>query len=99
MEDQVTLHVEHPVFHAVLLLIFSFLACIAVASRLWARRIQNLALALSDFVIILGLVSKSKAGEIDCVVNTNRFSHWLNRVLISMVCCLGWNWFFLWCTC
>jgi len=99
MEEQVTHHVEHPVFHAVLIIIFSFLACIAVASRLWARRIQNLALTLNDFVIILGLVSKSKADEMDCVVNTSRFSHWLNRVLISMVCCLGWNWFFLWCTC
>ena len=45
--------------HAVLILVFSFLACTAVSLRLWARRIQNLALSLSDYVVILGLVSTS----------------------------------------
>lgn len=78
-------HIEQPVWHAMLIIIFSFFACIAVLLRLWARRIQHLALTLSDYVIVLGLVSDSNADELECVINTSSFSHWLNRVSLFMV--------------
>ena len=51
------LHTEYAVTHGVLIIVFSFVACVAFAVRLCARRIQKLALSLSDYTIILGLVS------------------------------------------
>ena len=47
----------HGTTHAILMIVFSFLACIAVTLRLWSRKIQNLAVSVSDGLIILGLVS------------------------------------------
>ena len=43
--------------HVITLLVFTFLATVTVALRLWARHIQKQALALNDYLIILGLVS------------------------------------------
>ena len=51
------IHTDYAVTHAVVIIVFSFLACVACTVRLWARRIQNIALSLSDYTIILGLVS------------------------------------------
>ena len=50
-------HTVYAVSHAVLILAFSLLACVAITLRLWARKIQHLALSLSDYTIIIGLVS------------------------------------------
>ena len=43
--------------YVITLLVFTLLATVTVALRLWARRIQKQALALNDYLIILGLVS------------------------------------------
>lgn len=48
---------SYEVAHVVTLLVFTFLATVAVALRFWARRIQKQALALNDYLIVLGLVS------------------------------------------
>ncbi|KAL8792152.1 MAG: hypothetical protein Q9195_005248 [Heterodermia aff. obscurata] len=46
----------HSILHAVLIIVFAFFACIALAVRIWSRRIQRLALISSDYVTILGLI-------------------------------------------
>jgi len=43
--------------HVFSLFVFAFLAIIAVALRIWGRKIQKQALMLSDYLIVLGLVS------------------------------------------
>lgn len=58
---------DHNLAHAVLMIIFSILACITVSLRVWARRIQNISLSISDWLIILGLVSNSTVREVDCI--------------------------------
>ena len=40
----------------VLLLTFCIVASLAVALRVWARRIQKVGLELNDYFIVLGLV-------------------------------------------
>ena len=39
---------------------FQVLACIAIALRLWSRMIQKTALQLSDWAIIIALVSQNR---------------------------------------
>ena len=48
---------RYAVFHFVLIAIFSGLAIIAVGLRLWARKIQKQVFWLSDYLVVLGLVS------------------------------------------
>lgn len=50
-------------FYSVPLLILSIIAILAVALRLWARRIKKLRLELSDYLIVLGLVRRFSAKE------------------------------------
>ena len=50
------LHSHYVAGHAVLIIVFGVLASIAASLRIYARRIQGLALSLSDYVLILGLV-------------------------------------------
>ncbi len=45
-------------FQSVLLIVFSSIATLAVALRLWARRIQKARFQLNDYLIVLGLVGK-----------------------------------------
>ena len=40
----------------VIISVFSGLAVVAVALRLWARRMKNMSLELNDYLIIFGLV-------------------------------------------
>lgn len=47
----------YEVAHVVILLVFTLFASIAVALRFWARQIQKQALALNDYLIVVGLVS------------------------------------------
>lgn len=51
-----SLNTGYETLHAVVIVTFAGLACVAVALRLAARRIQHLALQLSDYVMVLGLV-------------------------------------------
>lgn len=44
--------------------VFSGLATVAVALRLWARRIKNISLELSDYFIFFGLVRATLSGVI-----------------------------------
>ncbi len=41
-----------------LLIVFSIIAILAVALRLWARRIKKARFQLNDYLIVLGLVGK-----------------------------------------
>ena len=43
--------------HFITIVVFTLLATVTVVLRLWARRIQKQALALNDYLIVLGLVS------------------------------------------
>ena len=43
--------------HFVIIVGFSCFAVIAFALRIWARRIQSQAFALSDYILLLGFVS------------------------------------------
>lgn len=54
--DHPDLHSHYVTGHAVLIIVFAVLASIAATLRIYARRIQGLALSLSDYVLILGLV-------------------------------------------
>lgn len=47
----------YEIAHVVILLVFTLFATIAVALRFWARQIQKQALALNDYLIVVGLVS------------------------------------------
>ena len=55
---------EYSIVHAVLIIIFAFIACAALAVRLWSRRIQGLAFIHSDYVTILGLVCQDTMEEL-----------------------------------
>ena len=48
---------QYHFLHFVILVVFSSLATIVVMLRIWARKIQRQPLALSDYVLVLGLVS------------------------------------------
>ena len=48
---------QYQLTHFILLTVFSGFATIAVGLRFWARRMQTQALALHDYLILLGLVS------------------------------------------
>ena len=56
--DSIPPIVSNSFAHIVTLLVFTFLATVAVALRSWARRVQKQAFALNDYIIFLGLVSK-----------------------------------------
>ena len=49
-------NMSYHILHAVLLLILSILAILAVALRFWARRIKKLSLELDDYLVMIGLV-------------------------------------------
>ena len=42
--------------HITVIAVFSAVASVAVGLRFWARKIQNMPLELSDYLIVLGLV-------------------------------------------
>ena len=46
----------------VIISVFSGLATITVGLRFWARRMKNMSLELSDYLIIFGLVSATRSG-------------------------------------
>ena len=48
----------YSILHVVLIIVFAFVACAALAVRLWSRRIQRLAFTHSDYVTMLGLVCR-----------------------------------------
>lgn len=50
---------QYHLAHFILLVVFSGIATTAVVLRAWARKIQNQALALHDYLTLLGLVSKT----------------------------------------
>ena len=54
--EQSLITTGYSILHAVLIIIFAFIACAALAVRIWSRRIQRLAFTPSDYVTILGLV-------------------------------------------
>ena len=59
--ERPSLHSHYVTGHAVLIIVFAILASLAASLRIYARRIQGLALSLSDYVLILGLVGNSAA--------------------------------------
>ena len=56
MAEPRAIDMSYLILHSVLLIVFSLTATLAVALRLWARKIQKLALQMSDHLMILGLV-------------------------------------------
>ena len=56
----VGMHVLRSTLEIILLFGFSLLACTAVALRFWGRKIQKQILALDDYLIVPGLVSRPK---------------------------------------
>ena len=58
---------KHFVVHFILLLVFAGIATTAVILRLWARRITNQTLALSDYLTLLGLVRNWKVRKLEAV--------------------------------
>lgn len=59
MDDGQILSIEKVSYiENVLLIVFSIIATLAVALRLWARRIQKARFQLNDYLIVLGLVGK-----------------------------------------
>ena len=52
---------ENHLLHFVLLALLSGLAATAVILRFWARKVQDQASALDDYLIVLGLVGLQKA--------------------------------------
>ena len=44
------------VAHVVVVAVFSFFAILALILRLWARKIKRVALDLSDYLLVVGLV-------------------------------------------
>ena len=47
---------EYYIKNVTVIAVFSALATVAVVLRVWARRIQNMPLALNDYLIVLALV-------------------------------------------
>ena len=90
MSDYPAAYMQYSPFHAVIILVFSVLACIAVALRLWARRIQNLALSVSDYGIILGLVGNLYSPEMNAFAQISRSLHWASPLSTSTVCFPQW---------
>ena len=80
---------EDSTIHFTLLVVFSCLAIIAVILRLWARKIQTKAFSISDYLIVLGLVSfrekRSRIGFGSLMMVNARCSHSPRPVLVSMV--------------
>ena len=56
MAEPQAIDMSYLILHSVLLIIFTVTSTLAVALRLWARKIQKLALQTSDHLMILGLV-------------------------------------------
>ena len=56
MADNQVLGPTYYIKHVAIISVFSGLAPVAVILRLWSRRIQNMSLQLSDYLIICGLV-------------------------------------------
>lgn len=56
MAEPQAIDMSYLILHSVLLIVFTLTAVLAVALRLWARKIQKLALQTSDYLIVLGLV-------------------------------------------
>lgn len=85
-QSQVT--TGYSILHAVLIIIFAFLACAALLLRIWSRRIQCIALNLSDYVTILGLVCwKQQNTHVgDTEREYLRSLLWLMLGLLSTVC-------------
>ena len=50
------------VAHVVVIAVFAFFAVLALILRLWARKIQRVALELSDYLLIVGLVWTTQHG-------------------------------------
>ena len=56
MSNNQVLGPEYYIKHVTIIAVFSSLASVAVVLRVWARRIQNIPLALNDYLIVLALV-------------------------------------------
>ena len=62
MSNNQALGAAYHIQYVVITSVFSGLATVAVALRLWARRIKNISLELSDYLIIFGLVRATLSG-------------------------------------
>ena len=97
-QSQVT--TGYSILHAVLIILFTFLACSALVVRIWSRRIQCVPLNLSDYITILGLVCRKPQNTYvaDTECEYLRSSLWPMLVSFSTVCrlwycvtsALGW---------
>ncbi|KAM0797175.1 hypothetical protein BDR22DRAFT_466521 [Usnea florida] len=56
MAEPQAIDMSYLILHSVLLIVFTVTATLAVALRLWARRMQKLPLQTSDYLMILGLI-------------------------------------------
>ena len=86
MSDYPAVYTQDSSLHAVTILVFSVLACTAVALRLWARRIQNLALSVSDYGVVLGLVGNPCSPKMNAFAQISRSLHWASPLSTSTVC-------------
>ena len=61
MSNNQALGAAYHIKNVVIISVFSGLATVAVALRLWARRMKNMSLELSDYFIIFGLVRATRS--------------------------------------
>lgn len=67
MSNNQDLGAAYHIKNVVIISVFSGLATVAVALRLWARRVKNMSLELSDYLIIFGLVRATRSGVFNYV--------------------------------
>ena len=67
MSNNQDLGAAYHIKNVVIISVVSGLATVAVALRLWARRLKNMSLELSDYLIIFGLVRATRPGLFKCV--------------------------------
>ena len=70
MSNNQALGAAYHIKDVVIISVFSGLATVTVALRLWARRMKNMSLELNDYLIIFGLVRDTLSGVLKYVHST-----------------------------
>ena len=67
MSNNQALGAVYHIKDVVIISVFAGLATVTVALRLWARRMKNMSLELSDYFVIFGLVRATRSGVFEYV--------------------------------
>ena len=87
MAEPQAIDMSYLILHSVLLIAFTVTATLAVALRLWARRIQKLPLQTSDYLMILGLVRVLDPASSPSAENSNQIFA-LAQSFLNLYCTL-----------